>query len=117
MAPQLPFAILASGLPGPCKPALVTCGIYMLFTNTSLGTGAKFIWEGKKRKSQMLRVSISVLAGSCSCTAIQTGQGVPVRCGSLSLQRDLKKSLNKGGNVTNSHWAACCHTMARQASA
>lgn len=51
VAPQLPFAILARGLPGPCKPALVTCGIYMLFTNISLGMGLSLFGREKKERS------------------------------------------------------------------
>lgn len=117
VAPQVPFAILASGLPGPCKAALVTCGIYILFTNTSLGTGAKFIWEGKEGKVRCSGSPFLFWQVHAPAQPSRQVRGVPVRCGSLALQRDLKKSLKKGGNVTNSHPAACCHTVARQASA
>lgn len=117
VVPQLPFAILASGLPGPWKATLVMRGIYVLFTNISLGTGAKFIWEGTKGKVRCSGSPFLFWQVYAPAQPSRQVRGVPARCGSLALQRDLKKSLSKGGNVTNSHLAACCCTMARQTSA
>lgn len=109
-ASQPPLTIPASHLPGPSKPALVTYGIYMLYINISLGTGDRFIWEGRQ-----VRCCRSPFLFRQVHAPVRTLRQVKeVRCRSLALQRNLENGLNKGSNITNSHTMAWCHTMSCQ---